>query len=80
MLIGCSVEFLSLIDGSEQTEKAMLIAVDLAIQNQSKIELLHVTQRYNKKIEKGKTDIRFPPSTTDMKVQIINEYIIKKIK
>ena len=71
------------IDGSEQSDKAMLIAVDIALQNESYLELIHITQISEERVRsllKFEGDKAYPPTTTSMKDKILNEYYLQIIE
>ena len=67
------------IDGSEQSDKAMLIAVDIALQNKSYLELVHITQISEERIrfdQNVKEEKAYPLTNLSMKDKIINEYYL----
>ena len=69
------------VDGSEQSDKSMLIALDLAIRYKSYLELIHVTQISEEMINKSvEVDDMYPPSTSIMKDKIINDYYLHIIE
>jgi len=69
------------VDGSEQSDKALLIALDLGLQNESYLELIHITQISVESIAKNvKVDDSFPPSTSTMKDKILNDFYLQIIE
>jgi len=62
-------------DGSNQSEKALLVALNLALQNKSYLEILHIsqvsTERMNETFEQEGVD---PFSSSSIRYKVINDY------
>ena len=67
------------IDGSKPSDKAIMIAVDIAMQNNSYIEILHVSQT-PEIVPSSSTDINEVPTRSSIRYKMVQDYYSYSLK